>query len=193
MITPLMSRGSVRYWWEDAIWGNSVPSYHGLHCMFMWKSVAQSCLTLCDPMNCNPPGFSVHGILQARILESVAIPFSRGSLWPRDWAWVSCIAGRFFTVWATEKSQVYTEPLFEFPQSYSKFPLAIYFAYGNVSFHVTLSIHFTLSSPLPIVHMSILYVCPVNEFFTTIFLDSYICVRIWYLSFSFWLTSHNRF
>ena len=45
----------------------------------------QSCLTLCDTMDCSPPGFSVHGILQARILEWVAIPFSRGwSSWPRD-------------------------------------------------------------------------------------------------------------
>ena len=48
-----------------------------------------------------PPGSSVHGILQARILEWVAIPFSRGSSWLRDWTWVSCIAGRFFTTWAS--------------------------------------------------------------------------------------------
>ena len=53
--------------------------------------VIQSCLTLCDPMDCNPPGFSVHGILQARILEWVAIPFSRGCSQPRDQTWVSCI------------------------------------------------------------------------------------------------------
>ena len=46
--------------------------------------VAQSCLTLCDPMGCSPPGSSVHGILQARILEWVAISFSRGSSRPRD-------------------------------------------------------------------------------------------------------------
>ena len=46
----------------------------------------------------SPPGSSVHGILQARILEWVAIPFSRGSSQPRDQTWVSCIAGRFFTV-----------------------------------------------------------------------------------------------
>ena len=104
MITPLMSSGSVRYWSEDALRGNSVPSYRGLHCMFMWKSVAQSCLTLCDPMDCNPPGFSVHGILQARILESVAIHLSRGSFWPRGWTRVSCIAGRFFTSWATREA-----------------------------------------------------------------------------------------
>ena len=46
--------------------------------------VTQSCLTLCDPMDCHPPDCSVHGILQARILEWVAIPFSRGSFQPRD-------------------------------------------------------------------------------------------------------------
>ena len=47
---------------------------------------------------------SVHGILQVRILEWAAIPFSRGSAWPRDQTWVSCIAGRFFTVWATKEA-----------------------------------------------------------------------------------------
>ena len=62
-----------------------------------WSELAQSCPTLCDPMDCSPPGSSIHGILQARILEWVAISFSRGSSWPRDWAQVSCIAGRFFT------------------------------------------------------------------------------------------------
>ena len=60
--------------------------------------VTQLCLTLCDPLDCSPPGSSVYGILQARILEWVAIPFSRGSSWPRDPTQVSCIAGRF---WAT--------------------------------------------------------------------------------------------
>ena len=53
--------------------------------------VAQSCLTL-RPVVCCPPGSSVHGMLQARILEWVAIPFSRGSSQPQDWTWVSCIA-----------------------------------------------------------------------------------------------------
>ena len=46
--------------------------------------VTQSCLTLCDLMGCSPPGSSVHGVLQARILEWVVIPFSRGSFRPRD-------------------------------------------------------------------------------------------------------------
>ena len=57
--------------------------------------VAQSCLTLCDPLDCRPPGSSVYGILLARLLEWVAIPFSRGSSQPGDRTWVSCIAGRF--------------------------------------------------------------------------------------------------
>ena len=64
------------------------------------SSVTQSCPTLCDPMDCILPGSSVHAILQARIVEWVSIPFSRGSFWPRDWTRVSCTAGRFFTVWA---------------------------------------------------------------------------------------------
>ena len=49
-------------------------------------------------------GSSVYGILQARILERVAISFSRGSSWPRKWMWVSCTAGRFFTIWATREA-----------------------------------------------------------------------------------------
>ena len=65
-----------------------------------WLSVtslcvcAQSCLTLCNPIGCSLPGFSVHGVSQARILEWVAISFSRGSSWPRDWTCVSCIGRR---------------------------------------------------------------------------------------------------
>ena len=55
-----------------------------------WHTCAQSCLTLCDPMNCSPPGSSIHGIFQARILEWVAISYSRGSSPPRDRTHVSC-------------------------------------------------------------------------------------------------------
>ena len=57
----------------------------------------QLCPTLCDSMECSPPGSSVHGILQARILEWVAMPSSRVSFQPRDQIWVSNIAGGFFT------------------------------------------------------------------------------------------------
>ena len=62
------------------------------------KLIAQLCLTLCNPVDCSPPGSSVHGILQARILKWVTIPFSRGSSRSRHWTLVSCIAGGFFTL-----------------------------------------------------------------------------------------------
>ena len=65
--------------------------------------VAQSCLTLCDPMDCSQPSSSIHGVLQARILKWVTILFSRGFSWPRDRTQVSCIAGRFLTVWAARE------------------------------------------------------------------------------------------
>ena len=64
--------------------------------------VTQSCPTLCDPMD-----YTDHGIVQARILEWVAMPSSRGSSQPRDWTQVSHIAGRFFTSWATREAQGY--------------------------------------------------------------------------------------
>ena len=60
-------------------------------------SFSQSSLTLCNPVNYSPPGSSTHGILQARILEWVAIPFSRGSSRPGNQTWISCTADRFFT------------------------------------------------------------------------------------------------
>ena len=62
---------------------------------WMKVKVTQSCLTLCDPLD-----YTVHGILQARILKWIAFPFSRGSSQPRDRSQVSCIAGRFFINWA---------------------------------------------------------------------------------------------
>ena len=67
-------------------------------------NLLQSCPTLCDPLDSSPPGFSVHGILQARILEWVAISFSGRSSPPRDRTQVSHIAGRCFTVWATREA-----------------------------------------------------------------------------------------
>ena len=76
-------------------------------CRFVCVSVcevAHLCPTLCDPMDYSLPGSSVHGILQAGILEWVAICFSRGSFQPRDRTQGSCIAGRFFAVWATRKA-----------------------------------------------------------------------------------------
>ena len=72
----------------------------------------QSCLTLCNPMDCSPPGFSVHRIFQARILEKVVISSSRGSSWPGDRTHISCIAGGFFTVEPSGKPYTYIYPLF---------------------------------------------------------------------------------
>ena len=69
-----------------------------------WKvkvKVTLSCPTLCDPIEI------VHGILRGRILEWVAIPFSRESSWPRNWTGVSYVAGRFFTSWAESPTKVY--------------------------------------------------------------------------------------
>ena len=60
------------------------------------SEVAQSCLTLCDPMDCSLPGYSVHGIFKTRVLERVAFSFSRGSSQPRDWTQASGIVGRHF-------------------------------------------------------------------------------------------------
>ena len=71
------------------------------------SEVAQSCPTLCDPVDGSPPGSSIHGILQARILECVAISFSRRSSRPRDRTRVSHIAGRRFNLWARELLRYY--------------------------------------------------------------------------------------
>ena len=83
---------------------HSSPWLQTLNCNFLCCAVlclvTQSCLILCDPIDRSLPGSSVHGILQARILEWVAIPFSRGSSWPKDWTQV-CTAGRFFIIWVT--------------------------------------------------------------------------------------------
>ena len=78
-----------------------------LNYFYSYLLVAQSCPTLCNPMDYSLLGSSVHGVIQARILEWVAIFFSRGSSWPRDWTRVSYIAGRFFPTWA-----IWEAPLF---------------------------------------------------------------------------------
>ena len=102
---PLSHRGSPlgRFKWlntEKCLEEGLAQSHNTCVCLCF---VVQSCPTLCHPMECSPPGSSVHGILQARILEWVAVPFSRGSSQPRDRGWVFCIAGRFFTIWATRE------------------------------------------------------------------------------------------
>ena len=77
--------------------------------IYIWQNkkseVAQSCPTIWDPIHCSLPGSSVHGIFQARILEWIAIFFSRGSSWPRNQTQVSCVAGRFFIDWAMREAR----------------------------------------------------------------------------------------
>ena len=96
-----------RFKWETEIMAVVIIIDHcilrGAGCCAVLCLVAQSCPTLCDPMDCSPPGSSVRGILQARILEWVATPSSRGSSPPRDRTHVSGIAGGFSTVWVTRK------------------------------------------------------------------------------------------
>ena len=94
--------------WDSAL-NNKVNIWSGL-----WISpistvrclVAQSCPTLCDPTDYNPRGFSDHGISEARILEWVALSFSRRSLQPRDWtqvSWISCIGRWILYSWTTRE------------------------------------------------------------------------------------------
>ena len=80
--------------------------------------VAKFCQVFCNPVDCSQSSSSIHGISQARILEQVAIPFSRGSSLPTDRTRVSCIAGRFFTFSATREA--YTK-LFLFPNCFINF------------------------------------------------------------------------
>ena len=95
-------------WFQPGFWRESNVSNTPLLYVHMCVWVTQSSPTLCNPMHYSSPGSSAHGILQARILEWVAIPFSRVSSQPRDWTQVSHIAGRFFTVWATRESRFKT-------------------------------------------------------------------------------------
>ena len=87
--------------WDSPGKNTGVGCHFLLQCMKVKseREVAQSCQTLNDPMD-----YTVHGICQARILEWVAFPFSRGSSQPRDRTQVSCIGGRFFTSWATREA-----------------------------------------------------------------------------------------
>ena len=80
---------------------STFPNYISMHICL----VAKSCPTFCDPMDCSPSGSSVHGVLQARIPEWVAISFPRGSSWPRDWTYVSCIGRWVLYHWATRDAR----------------------------------------------------------------------------------------
>ena len=92
---------------EEQMWVSWAEVNEPRACYTKWSklecvNVAQSCPTLCNPMD-----YTVHKIFQARIVEWVAFPFSRASSQPRDWTQVSCITGIFFTRWATREAQEY--------------------------------------------------------------------------------------
>ena len=89
----------------------SVPG-HGHHVCCESESVSHSVVSDCELMDCSPPGFSVHGILQARVLEWVARLFWRGSSWPRDQTCVSRMADGFFTIWPTREAHAYRKGLY---------------------------------------------------------------------------------
>ena len=117
-----------------------------------WSGVkaAQSCPTVCDPMD-----YAVYGILQARLLEWVAIPFSRGYSQPRDWTQVSHITGRFFTIVKNiltivylSNSETLTSILFMIyhPSKVSKMSFAVFFLFPDSGSHTAFSCHILLAS-----------------------------------------------
>ena len=110
-------------------------------------------------MDCSPLGSSVHGLLQARILECIAIPFSRGSSRPRDGTQVSCIAGRFFTVWPPVK-QSFLKVLPQFSSVQSLSPVRLFATPWTAALQASLSITNSRSLPKP---MSIESVMPSNH------------------------------
>ena len=118
-LISLQSKGLSRVFSNTTVWKyqffgtlSSLRLSSHIHTWLLEKPcvlclVAQWCPTLCDPMDCSLPASAVHGILQARIVEWVAMPSFRGSSWPRDWTQVSHIAGRFFIVWAARKKHTF--------------------------------------------------------------------------------------
>ena len=106
--------GNVEVWGLEGLEGGNIlmnvlcETVESTVWLCPWEGIysahGQSCRTLWDPMDCSPPGSSVHRILQARMLEWVVVSSFMGSSWPTDRTWVSYIAGRFFTVWATKEA-----------------------------------------------------------------------------------------
>ena len=116
-ITWTEEPGSLQSMWSQRVWidwsnlAGNLPSSDPSICymsffffLVLRVLVTLLCLTLYNPMDYSPLGSSVHGISQARILDWVPIPFSRGPSQSRDWTHVSCIAGRFFAIWATREA-----------------------------------------------------------------------------------------
>ena len=128
-----MRHGSVISVSFDGLAGSaeSTPSEHPSKCGGGWFS-RQVMSDFCDSMDCNLPGSSVHRIYQVGTLKWVAIYFSRGSSWPRNQTWVSCIADGFFTNWATREAQAF--PLHFFRSQFS--PVSTYFRITELSWMI---------------------------------------------------------
>ena len=103
IFSSLMTLKSIKFLFVALLGIGNCLSILGL-CVFMCAHSLQSCPTLCDHLDCSLPVSSVHGTVQARILEWAAIPSWRGSSWPRDWTCVSYIANKFFTCWAIKEA-----------------------------------------------------------------------------------------
>ena len=93
--------------WKKRVLANIIKDMAMRSSWTLCERVAQLCATLCDPMD-----YTVHGILQARILQWVAYPFFSGLSWPRSRTGISCIAGRFFTNWAIREALGLYDPKF---------------------------------------------------------------------------------
>ena len=98
----LLMRTVIMVIWENGLFRESAVRRGQI--LTAKSLVTQSCPTLCNPMDCNLPGSSLRGIFQERVLEWVAISFFRGSSQPRNQTWVSCIAGRYFIIWAMREA-----------------------------------------------------------------------------------------
>ena len=107
--------------------------------------VCSGMLTLCDPMDCIPPGSSVHGIFEARIAEWAAISFSEGSSWPTDWTHVSCIGRWILHHWATWEAHFATW-MFLYFGSCQYFPTESNLSWHNMPYPVATEVHLYFQS-----------------------------------------------
>ena len=151
--------------WQPSpvLWAqNHLHTHTHTHIMYVAVVlVTKSCLTLCHPMDYSSPFSSVHGINQARILEWVAISFSRVSSRPRDWtcvSCVSCIAGGFFTHWTTGKTLFFYMQLSSFPSTTYWRVCLFSIAYSCLLCH-TLVDHWCVSLCLDILSILNVIVC----------------------------------
>ena len=107
-----MGQEAREFYFQSLACGGLAARIPGFHPSWKKMLIAQSSPTLWNAMDCSLPGSSVHRIIQPRIPEWVAIPFSSGSSQPRDWTQVSHIADAFFTIWATRVASHQLEPKF---------------------------------------------------------------------------------